>query len=70
MERTLYTIEPTAPGWQVCLSGKPLENFRLKIAAICAAEGFARLRHAATGEPTGVRMQMLCGDLVLLGRHG
>jgi hypothetical protein len=70
MERTLYCVEPIEPGWQVCVGGKPLEHFRMKIAALSAAETFARIRHDATGEPTGVRMRMLCGDLVMVGRHG
>lgn len=70
MERTLYYVEPIEPGWQVCVGGKPLEHFRLKVAALCAAETFARIRHDATGEPTGVHMRMLCGDLVMVGRHG
>ncbi|MCL1633852.1 hypothetical protein M2650_04235 [Luteimonas sp. SX5] len=70
MERTLYTVEPTEPGWQVSVSGKPLEHFRLKVAALCAAETFARIRYHATGEPTGVHMRMLCGDRVMVGKHG
>lgn len=70
MERTLYSVEPTDPGWQVSVSGKPLEQFHLKTAAMCAAETFARIRYHATGEPTGVHMRMLCGDLVMIGRHG
>lgn len=70
MERTLYFVEPGEPGWQVSLSGKPLEYFGLKGAALRAAETFARIRHDATGEPTGVHVRMRCGDLVLVGRHG
>ncbi|TWI03657.1 hypothetical protein IP90_01471 [Luteimonas cucumeris] len=70
MERTLFSVEPDAPGWQVSLCGKPLEHFQLKIAALRAATTFARIRHHATGEPTGVHMRMLCGDLVMVDRHG
>lgn len=70
MERTLLAVEPDESGWQISLSGKPLQRHARKISAINAATELAHSRHDATGEPTGVQVWVGRNDLVLIGLHG
>jgi hypothetical protein len=41
-----------------------------ELEALAAASKFARARYEATGEPTGVRVRMPCGDALLMAAHG
>lgn len=70
MERTLLAVERDEFGWQVLVRGKPIEAHASKAAAIDAAADFARLRHDATGEPTGVKVQMSYDETVLINVYG
>ncbi len=66
MERTLLAVERDPSGWAVLVRGKRIEHYATWTAAIDAAASFARIRHDATGEPTGVRLPMGDGDVVLM----
>lgn len=66
MPRTLLAVEPDPTGWSVTVGGTPIDHHASWAAALDAASQFARLRHDATGEPTGVRVPMGNGDVVLM----
>lgn len=66
MERTLLAVERDTSGWNVLVRGKRIEHYATWSAAVDAASSFARIRHDATGEPTGVRMAMGHGEVVLM----
>jgi hypothetical protein len=70
MCRSLVNVEPKTSGWQVSIKGTPIMTHAGELEAITAASDFARMRHEATGEPTGVWVQMRCGEAVLLAAHG
>ena len=66
MERTLLAVERDPHGWNVLVCGKRIDHYATWSAAIEAASSFARIRHDATGEPTGVRVPMGQGEVVLM----
>lgn len=70
MERTLLNVEPADNGWKVSLKGLLLDHKTTKFAAIDSASTHALKRHVTTGAPTGVRVQMNCGESVLIALHG
>lgn len=70
MERTLLAVESRPSGWWITLCGKPVDAREDKRAAIDAATGLARIRHQATGEPTGVAVPMYGNEALLVGLHG
>jgi len=45
-------------------------GFLDRFAALPAADCRAFARHRETGRPTGVEVQMACGDWVVVGTHG
>lgn len=70
MERTMLSIEADGEDWRVLIGGKPLDAYPCKGTAISTARRFARLRHDATGEPTGVAVPMSGGEYVLVEALG
>lgn len=70
MERTLLAVELDDSRWHVLVRGKRIEHHDTRAAAIDAAACFARIRHDATGEPTGVNVPMGDGEMVLLAACG
>lgn len=64
--RTLVEVEAdTESGWVIALVGKLLEHHETKLGAIGAADSIAARRHANTGEPTGVSVQVGIGRVVI-----
>ena len=70
MERTLISVEPDQPGWQIRIGGLPLERNLDKVIAIDRATRLAQARHQSTGAPTGVEVRMLSGNKASIGLHG
>lgn len=70
MERILFTIMPAYTGWQLFDDLTIGHWFTNKMSAIQAADSMAQSRHDETGQPTGVKVQMACGDWVMVGLHG
>ena len=71
MERELFSIERSPRGWLVRDDSGPTEGPdptpRL---ALEHASKLAYRRYASTGHPTGVKVRMQCGDMVLFACHG
>ena len=70
MCRSLVNVEPKTSGWQVSIKGTAIMTHAGGLEVIAAASDVARMRHEATGEPTGVWVRMPCGDAVLMASHG
>jgi hypothetical protein len=70
MERSLFTIQPSCYGWQLLDQSTVDQWYPDQLAAIVAADCMSLARHKATGAPTGVKVQMACGDWVMVGMHG
>jgi hypothetical protein len=70
VERILFTIMPAYSGWQLFDDLTIGHWFTNKMSAIQAADSMAQVRHDETGQPTGVKVQMECGDWVMVGMHG
>ena len=70
MTRSLVNVELKPSGWQVSIRGTAIMTHAREREALAGASEFARARHEATGEPTGVWLQMRCGDGVLMAAHG
>ena len=70
VERILFTIMPAYSGWQLFDDLTIGHWFTNKMSAIQAADSMAQMRHDETGQPTGVKVQMDCGDWVMVGMHG
>ncbi len=71
MERELFSIEPSTRGWFVRDGSGPTEGLDpTPMRALQHASELAYQRHACTGHPTGVKVRMQCGDMVLFARHG
>jgi len=71
LERTLIAVEPDGQHhWQVCIHQCPVARHATRAAALEQAKQMARSCHASFGVPTGVGLQMRCGDRVLVGACG
>ena len=70
MERTLLYVAPAEGCWQVTLANEVLGSHQARHAAIDLAMRFARNRHEATGEPTGVVAPICNGEVVVLEECG
>lgn len=70
MERILLSVEPVDGSWQISLRRLLLDEKTTKFAAIESANEHAWRRYTTTGRPTGVRVQMNCGESVLVSLHG
>ena len=70
VERVLFTIMPAYSGWQLFDDLTIGHWFTNKMSAIQAADAMAQSRFSETGQPTGVKVQMECGDWVMVGLHG
>ena len=70
MERSLFTIKPALHGWQLVDQDTIDQWYPDQFAARIAADCMSFARFKATGLPTGVKVQMACGDWVIVGMHG
>jgi hypothetical protein len=70
MERSLFTIQPAMQGWRLLDQTTVDRWYPDKLAAILAADCMSFARFKATRKPTGVKVQMACGDWVMVGMHG
>ncbi|MGH8033149.1 MAG: hypothetical protein ACREO8_12505 [Luteimonas sp.] len=70
MQRILLAVEFDESGWHVLMRGKRIDRYDSCAAAIDAAARFARTRHDATGEPTGVIAPTGFGETVMIETCG
>lgn len=70
MERELFSIEPSASGWDIYQGAMSAESDLTQMEALEHATVMAQACHARSGRPTGVTVRMQCGDTVLLACHG
>lgn len=68
MGRTLIEVEADHDGWAIKLVGSPPERRETKLEAMGAAIDLAAHRHARTGEPTGVSVQVGMGRVLIAMR--
>lgn len=71
MERELYSVEHSSHGWIVhgAREGDAPPD-PTPIEALEHATRLAQARHRSTGQPTGVKVKLRCGDTVLVACHG
>lgn len=69
MERELFSVEPIPQGWAVYADGAPAPAPTGPEALACASN-LAYAHYKNTGRPTGVRVRMRCGDVVLMSPLG
>ena len=70
MERSIFTIKPVLHGWQLADQDAVDQWYLNQVAAIRAADCMSLQRYTETGKPTGVKVQMTCGDWVMVRMHG
>lgn len=70
MERKLLTLQPAMQGWKLFDQDTLDYWYPDKLAAVLAADCISLARYKQTGMPTGVKVQMACGDWVMMAMHG
>ena len=70
MERSIFTLKPAMQGWQLVDQETVNHWYPDQLAALISANCMSFARYRATGIPTGVKVQMACGDWVMVGMHG
>jgi hypothetical protein len=70
MSRLIFTVAPSAPGWELYEGQESRFCFTLREDALAAAELLARTLHSHHGFATGVAVDMAGSESVLVAAHG
>jgi hypothetical protein len=70
MERRIVSVGPAEHGWRIERPEQAPITIRDIQQAIVMACDLARIEHRSSGHPTAVRVQMSCGDGVMMGFCG
>jgi hypothetical protein len=70
MDRELFQLEPTSDGWTVLGVIPDSDLYPTKLLAARKAAQLAYRYFLLTGMPTGVKVRMQCGDVVMMDLYG
>ena len=70
MERTIVSVMAAERGWRVECVDHRAQELRDVHRALLTASNLAREVHQSTGRPTAVKVQMGCGDGIMMGFNG
>jgi len=70
MDRELFQLEPTSDGWTVMGVIPDSDLYPTELLAARKAAQLAYRYFLLTGMPTGVKVRMQCGDVVMMDLYG
>jgi hypothetical protein len=70
VERKIVSMAPEQYGWKIEVPERAPVTIADMPLAILVACNLARAEHRASGNPTAVKVRMLCGDGVMMGFCG